>query len=349
MRLPLKSPIVASWLFVVAALIVMIVMVGGATRLTGSGLSITEWKPVHGVIPPIGLEQWTEEFTKYKQIPQFSQVNAHMTLSEFKGIYWWEWAHRLLGRIIGLVIILPFVLFLFLKEVPQRLIWRCGVIMLLVAAQGAVGWWMVYSGLSARVDVAPERLMSHLGLALLLLVFCLWTGLEALAGQSRGRGAGLNWKLPAFLLMGLVFVQALLGALVAGNDAGLVYNDWPLMNGRFAPYVDYSKGLWQVAFHDQGMVQFVHRLTAYGLLVFVTLFAIMVARKCLDGRIKWLAVGLAVLGWAQASLGVATLVTNVHIHVGLAHQLGAVIVLIVATLLAWHIARADRVFRLRSF
>lgn len=349
MRLPLKSPIVASWLYVVAALIVLIVLVGGATRLTGSGLSITEWKPIHGVIPPMGGAQWTEEFAKYQQIPQYSQVNANMTLDEFKGIYWWEWAHRILGRIIGLAIIVPFAVFLFMKEVPKRLIWRCAAIMLLIGLQGAVGWWMVYSGLSARVDVAPERLMTHLGLALVLLVLCIWTALEAWAGQSRGRGAAMKWQVPAYILLGLVFFQALLGALVAGNNAGLVYNDWPLMNGRFAPYVDYSKGLWLVLFHDQGMVQFLHRLTAYGLLVLVTVFAIMVARKCLDGRIKGLAVGLAVLCWAQAALGVAALVTNVHIHTGLTHQMGAVIVLILATLLAWHIARGERVFRQRSF
>src|SRR5687767_931680 len=161
-----RSRLVASWLFAVAAVVFAIVVVGGATRLTGSGLSITEWRPVTGVVPPLSEAGWTAEFAKYQRIPQFTQLNASMDLAGFKAIYWWEWAHRLLGRLAGVVFAVPFLIFLALKQIPRRLIWRCWVLLALGGLQGAVGWWMVSSGLAGRVSVAPERLATHLGLAL---------------------------------------------------------------------------------------------------------------------------------------------------------------------------------------
>jgi len=348
-RLPLKSPSVAIWLYAVAALVVLIVMVGGATRLTGSGLSITEWKPVHGVIPPLSEAQWSEEFTKYQQIPQFKQVNANMTVDQFKGIFWWEWGHRLLGRLIGMAVLLPFIVFLFLQAIPQRLIWRCAAILVLVGIQGGIGWWMVYSGLANRIDVAPERLMTHLSIALLIMIVCIWTDNEALEGHSRGHGAPGGWRVAVFGLFGLTFLQAMLGALVAGNDAGLVYNDWPLMGGRIVPYVDYTRGLWHVFIHDQGMVQALHRFNAYVLLVYTTVLVLWLWRRCLDDGLRLAAAAFGILVWAQAGLGVATLWSNVHIAFGLLHQLGAVLLLILATLMLWRIARADRDFRRRNF
>ncbi|ADU14470.1 COX15/CtaA family protein [Asticcacaulis excentricus] len=349
MRLPLKSPSVAIWLSIVAAMVVLIVMVGGATRLTGSGLSITEWKPIHGVVPPLNDAQWAEEFTKYQQIPQYKQVNANMSVEQFKFIFWWEWGHRLLGRLIGAAVLIPFIVFLFTQAIPQRLIWRCALLVGLVGVQGTIGWWMVHSGLANRIDVAPERLMTHLSLALVIMIFAIWTANEALHGQSRGHGAPGGWVAAVAGLFGLTFLQSMLGALVAGNDAGLVYNDWPLMGGRIVPLVDYSKGLWHVFVHDQGMVQVLHRFNAYLLLIYATALVLWLWRRCLDDGMRLIAAAFGVLVWCQAALGVATLWTNVHIAFGLLHQLGAVLLLILATLLLWKVARADRDFRRRNF
>jgi cytochrome c oxidase assembly protein subunit 15 len=254
-----RSRAVAIWLFVVAALVLAMVVVGGATRLTGSGLSITEWRPVSGALPPLSDQAWAAEFAKYRAIPQFRYVNPDMTLAGFKGIYWWEWTHRLLGRLVGVVFAVPFLVFLALQQMPKRLIWRCLVILALGGLQGAVGWWMVASGLSHRVSVAPERLAIHLGLALIVLCACVWNGLEAWFGKARvGYTLQNRWRWSATALPLLAFVQALLGALVAGNDAGQVYNDWPLMGGRIVPedYAAPGGGLAKTLLHSQGAVQF---------------------------------------------------------------------------------------------
>lgn len=345
MRLPLRSPMVSLWLYFVAILIVAIVMVGGATRLTDSGLSITEWRPLHGALPPLNDADWASEFSKYQQIPEFSAVNPDMTVDTFKTIYWWEWAHRQLGRFIGLAILLPFIYFLAVSEMPRRMIWRGALLVAMVIGQGALGWWMVSSGLSSRVDVAPERLTIHMGTAVLMFVFTLWSAFEAYEGQSRSRGAPLGWKLSTWLLLVFLFVQLLLGALVAGNRAGLVYNDWPLMNGAVFPVVDWAKGVGYSFVHDQGLVQFVHRCMAYFLLVYVVVYALIAARKCYDRGLRALSFSIAILTIVQAGIGIATLITGVMIGLALLHQLMAVILIGLATVLVWQVMRADRAYR----
>ncbi|RZJ44592.1 MAG: heme A synthase, partial [Brevundimonas sp.] len=266
-----QSRSVAVWLWITAVLVFAMVVVGGVTRLTGSGLSITEWKPIMGALPPMNHADWMEAFEKYKAIPQYQQVNAGMSLSEFQGIFFWEWFHRLLGRLIGLVFALPFFVFLALRRLPRRLIVRCGVLLALGGLQGLIGWWMVTSGLSERVDVAPERLATHLGLALVIFMGLIWTGLEAWNGEEHSRSPE-GWSRGAALLLGAVFVQCLLGGLVAGAKAGFVYTDWPLMSGGLLPPVEWSKGA--LAFlHDQALVQFNHRIWAYGLLIGGTVYA----------------------------------------------------------------------------
>ncbi|WP_031236861.1 COX15/CtaA family protein [Asticcacaulis sp. AC460] len=348
-RLPLRSPLVAAWLFAAAFVIVVLIGVGGATRLTQSGLSITEWKPIHGVIPPTNDGEWQQEFAEYKKIPQFKQINPRMTVSEFKGIYWWEWTHRLLARGLGLVYVLGFAAFLLLKEIPGRLIWRCGALVGLVAFQGLVGWLMVKSGLEFRVAVAPEMLMFHLGMALLLLIGTVWTALEAAEGQMRWRGAPLPWRAAAAGFLGLVFLQCLLGALVAGNRAGLVYNDFPLMNGEFVPAIDWAKGVGYSFLHDQGLVQFMHRINAYLVLIYSVVFIVWMNQKANDDALRSTGTLAAVLVWAQAALGIATLVTVVNIWLALSHQILAVLLLILVTVLTWRVFRADRVFRTSGF
>ncbi|MDX9999071.1 MAG: COX15/CtaA family protein, partial [Phenylobacterium sp.] len=216
-----RSRPVAVWLLIVAALVVAMVAVGGATRLTGSGLSITEWRPVTGAIPPLNAADWNSEFAKYQEIPQYKLLNRGMSLAEFKTIYWWEWIHRFLGRLVGAVFLIPFAIFLARKEIPRRLVPRCILLFLLGGLQGAIGWWMVASGLSERVHVAPERLMVHLGLAFALFAALIWTALDAWTGAAR-QTLPSPWRRGAMLLVGLIFLQILLGALVAGNHAGYV-------------------------------------------------------------------------------------------------------------------------------
>lgn len=330
---------VAVWLFLCAVLVFAMVVVGGVTRLTGSGLSITEWKPILGAVPPLNDADWATAFEKYKAIPQYTEVNAGMSLEAFKGIFWWEWAHRFLGRILGLVFALPFAVFLLLRRIPRRLIWRCAILLGLGGLQGLIGWWMVSSGLSERVDVAPERLAVHLGLALLIFAGLIWVGLEAWAGEERSRSPE-GWSRGAALMWGAVFFQCLLGALVAGSKAGMVYTDWPLMNGAIFPPTDWGKGA--LAFlHDQGLVQFNHRVFAYGLLIAGTIYAVQAWRWRLAEGLGASAVVLAASLWLQGALGVVTLMQAVPIWLGGLHQAGAAVVLLAATVNLWMVRRSQ--------
>jgi cytochrome c oxidase assembly protein subunit 15 len=349
---------VAVWLFLVAAMVLAMVVVGGVTRLTGSGLSITEWKPIMGALPPSGAADWNEAFQKYRAIPQYQQVNAGMSLAEFQGIFWWEWIHRLLGRLIGLVMALPVILALISRAVvawitpsapprstwrqlamPDRLFWRAIVLFLLGGLQGAIGWWMVSSGLADRVDVAPERLAIHLGLALLIFSALIWTALEAWFGPQHSRSPA-GWSRGAALLLAAVFIQCLLGGLVAGAKAGFVYTDWPMMAGAFLPPVDWSRGA--LAFlHDQGLVQFDHRLWGYGLLAAVTAYAVQAWRWRLVEGLGASAFAFAGVVWLQAALGVATLINAVPLWLGVLHQAGAALVLAVAVVNLWLVRRSQ--------
>ncbi|GLS00125.1 heme A synthase [Brevundimonas denitrificans] len=330
---------VAIWLFSCAVLVFAMVVVGGVTRLTGSGLSITEWKPIMGALPPMNADDWNAAFEKYRAIPQYAQVNAGMSLAEFQGIFWWEWAHRLLGRVIGAAFALPFAVFLILRQMPRRLIVRCAVLLALGGLQGLIGWWMVSSGLSERVDVAPERLTVHLGLALAIFMGLIWTGLEAWNGESHSR-LPVGWSRGATVLLGAVFVQCLLGGLVAGAKAGFVYTDWPLMNGAFLPPVEWSRG--GLAFlHDQALVQFNHRIWAYGLLIGGTVYAVQAWRWRLAEGLGAAAFAVAAALWLQAGLGIATLMNATPLWLGALHQAGAALVLAAATVNLWLVRRSQ--------
>jgi cytochrome c oxidase assembly protein subunit 15 len=334
-----RSRAVAIWLFAVAVLVAAMVVVGGATRLTGSGLSITEWKPIKGVIPPLNLAEWQAEFARYRAIPQYQQINRGMSLGQFQSIYWWEWSHRLLGRLLGVAFFAPFLWFAVRREVSRRMAWRLAVLFVLGGLQGLVGWWMVASGLADRVYVAPERLMIHLGLAFALLGALVWTALDAWAGWAR-QTLPSPWGGRALALVGLIYVQVLLGALVAGNHAGLIYNDFPLMGGRLLP-ADYAgHGLWATLAHSQGAVQLHHRLMAYLVLV------VALALAGTAGRSSYLAseskaLGLVVAGAVvvQALLGIATLMTAVPFALGMIHQVMAAIVFSLAVAFAWRVRR----------
>lgn len=334
-----RSRAVAVWLIAVAVLVLAMVVVGGATRLTDSGLSITQWKPVTGAVPPLNAGDWAAEFAKYKTIPQYKLLNAGMSLAQFKTIYWWEWSHRLLGRLVGLVFFVPFVWFAVRREIPSRLFLRLAGIFVLGGLQGAVGWWMVASGLDHRVSVAPERLMIHLGLAFALLGALVWTALDAWAGWAR-QTLPSPWGRRALWLVALIYVQVLLGALVAGNDAGLVYNDFPLMGGGFLPHDYAGDSFWATVAHSQGAVQFHHRMMAYLVFAVALAMGITASRSSYLARdSKLLGVAVAAAVTIQASLGIATLMTRVPVGLGLAHQLMAALTLSLAVAWAWRLRR----------
>ena len=337
---PQRSGLTAAWLFTVAALVFAMVVVGGATRLTHSGLSITEWKPISGVIPPLDVAHWREAFAKYQTTLEYRVINRGMTLDQFKEIYRWEWAHRLLGRLIGAAIAVPFVLLLVTRRLPLRLVGRCALLLLLVGFQGLIGWWMVKSGLTVRTSVAPERLTIHLGSALLIFLLALWTGIEALAAPERVRPPR-GWTRAAGGIVAMVYGQALLGGLVAGNKAGLIYNDWPFMNGKWIAPIDWKGGFLHAFLHDPALVQFDHRLGAYALFLAAWVYALQALRSPMPESAKLWGAGLAIAVTAQALLGIATLMSQVPLWLGALHQAGAVAILTLAAINLWRMLRVE--------
>jgi heme a synthase len=326
---------IRAWLFAVAALIAVMVLVGGATRLTESGLSIVEWKPVTGTLPPLSQSEWEQAFEAYKLIPQYSQLNAGMSLSDFKTIFWWEWSHRLLGRVIGAVYLLPFLYFLWRGGVSAELRRRLWLIFGLGALQGAVGWWMVASGLSKRVEVSQYRLATHLVLALLIFAAVVWT-LRRL-GERSLIPVLTRMKITGAMLVVLTFVQLYLGALVAGLRAGLLYNTWPAIDGGFIPSsarLWFEAPWWRNLFENALTVQFEHRMTAYALFLLAALHAIDLVRTkapraAINGAL-WLLAAVTL----QAVLGILTLLNKVPILLALSHQAVAIGVLTLAVLQA---------------
>jgi heme a synthase len=324
------------WLNAIAALLVLMVMVGGTTRLTDSGLSIVEWRPATGVMPPLGESAWIAEFEKYKTSSEYELANKGMTLEEFKGIYWWEWAHRLLGRLIGAAFLLPLLFFQLRGWIEPSLKWRLWLIFALGAAQGAIGWWMVASGLAGRVDVAQERLAIHLTMACLILAAVLWTSRRvapAPAAAPMGTGSRRLAR-TAVTIVFLLLAQVALGGLVAGLKAGSTYDTWPLIDGAFIPSREHLLLLtpaWTNLIDNPLTVQFSHRMVAYLLVA----LALLHAGDCTyhdDGACRAGAVALALLLLLQAVLGVLTLLLHVPILLALMHQLVAVVALMVATL-----------------
>jgi len=332
-----RHRVIRLWLYVVAALIFVMVLVGGATRLTESGLSIVEWKPVTGTLPPTGEGAWQAEFDKYKTIPQFRERNSAMTLDEFKTIFWWEWAHRLMGRVIGAAFLLPFLFFLARGWIGPPLRGRLWTIFALGALQGAVGWWMVASGLADRLEVSQYRLATHLILACVIFVAVLWAALQL--SERPAVAVAPRVRTGAVALLVLALAQIYLGALVAGLRAGLIYNTWPLIDGHLVPDASrlfYDMPWWRNLFENTLTVQFNHRVTAYLLLALALLHLVDVARTA--PRAVPLAAALLGAIVLQAGLGILTLLHQVPIGLALAHQAGAVVVLALATVAAQRIS-----------
>jgi len=329
---------IRTWLLIVAAFVVATLIVGGATRLTGSGLSIVEWKPVTGVMPPLTDVQWAAEFDKYKQIPQYREVNRGMSMSEFKTIFWWEWAHRILGRLIGAVFLIPFLFFLWRGWIGKDVRWPLFGLFGLGAIQGAVGWWMVSSGLSERVSVSQYRLAFHMTLACVIYAVIVWIVARMKFAEMTPSPARL--RIGAAILVVLVLLQIYLGALVAGLDAGLVYNTWPHIDGALIPARErllFETPLWRNFFENELTVQFNHRMLAYLILLLALWHAYDARRSTKDAKTRAYATLFVALVFMQAFIGIATLLYAVPIALAVAHQAMAIILLTVAVVHSAHL------------
>jgi cytochrome c oxidase assembly protein subunit 15 len=335
---PVAARWIRRWLILIGLMVYAMILIGGATRLTDSGLSITEWEPLKGVLPPFGEAGWLAEFEKYKQTAEFQQQNYNMTLSEFQYIYWWEWGHRLFGRLIGLVAIAGFIWFAAKRWLSRKWAVRLGVLIALGGLQGFIGWWMVASGIGEtdRLDVAPYRLMTHFGLALLIIAVTAWYWLDL--GEKSPVQVHQRLRVIALALLILTSIQMLSGALVAGLDAGRTYTDWPLMAGELIPshYVDEQLGA-RSLFEGRAATQFNHRFFAYTLWAMALLGAFL-ARGSVLAKGFYL---IAVLVSAQAIWGIITLMNAAPLPIALIHQGLGVIVMLAAVWLVW-ITRSER-------
>lgn len=333
---PTNRP-VAIWLFVVSFLLLAMVVLGGVTRLTDSGLSITTWKPVSGALPPMSDAEWAAEFENYRQIPQYELVNKGMSLDEFKSIFWWEWSHRLLGRLIGFAFAVPFFWFLLRGRLDRPMAWRLGGILLLGGSQGALGWFMVASGLTERISVSQYRLTAHLGLAFIIQAAVYWTALDLWRSrQVQVASPGLSRA--AFIVLGLTFVQILLGAFVAGLDAGFAYNTWPLMDGDLVPAGLFTHvPAWIDPFENAITAQFLHRHFAIVVAVAAVALAFVVRRRVPAASDAAGLVAFAVI--FQFILGVWTLLAVVPVSLGAIHQAGAFILFTLCINLAHRLRR----------
>ncbi|ALE03858.1 Heme A synthase, cytochrome oxidase biogenesis protein Cox15-CtaA [Bartonella ancashensis] len=323
------------WLCIILLLCLAIVLVGGATRLTGSGLSITEWKPVHGIIPPVSADQWQEEFLKYQQIAQYKILNYDMTLNAFKTIFWWEWGHRVLGRLVGLVALLGLIWFWVTKRIERGIFPHLVAVPILIAMQGVIGWWMVASGLghSDLTSVSQYRLAIHLIAACFVIIFVTYLS-QGLRECSEGPASKGVQHFAGWLVF-FTLVEIYLGALVAGLHAGKIYNTWPLMDSQIIPegLLSYDP-IWLNLFENPLTVQFIHRFFAYFLFVIIIVHALYVHGKAPHSAHMRRALFLCVIVVIQALLGVMTLLNEVPISLGLIHQ-GVAFVLLCFSVTHW--------------
>lgn len=332
----LRPRTLSNWLFGVAALVVAMVVIGGITRLTESGLSITQWKPISGVIPPLNAVQWQAEFDNYKKIPEYQQLNRGMSMAGFQAIFFWEYLHRLLGRVVGAAYLLPLLWFWIRGRVPRGYVPRLFALVALVCFQGAIGWWMVSSGLVKRIDVSHVRLAVHLVTALTLLAGTVWTALDLRALALNGRARPARLRPVAVLALGLLFGQILFGAFTAGLDAGYAFSSWPLMGDEIFPAATpLTDPLWRNAVDNPVVVQFIHRWFAFVAAAGLVTLALGTMRAGAP-RTAAILIGLVA---CQIVLGIATLLSGVEIVVAVAHQANAALTLIAATAAAHAVGR----------
>lgn len=343
--LPQHDRSVALWLVTCAAVIFGMILLGGVTRLTGSGLSMVEWRPLMGIIPPLSEADWQAVFDKYRQFPEYQQINRGMTLDGFKVIFMYEYLHRVLGRLIGVLFFVPLLVFALRGMIRPGMLPRLLLLLVLGGCQGLLGWYMVQSGLVDRPSVSQYRLAAHLGLAVAIYGFMLWVIFDlwrnpqraALSNDVRSGLGGLS-----VALVVLVYLMILSGALVAGTDAGYAYSTWPKMGPGFVPAGLYAtEPAWLAAFEDVTTIQFNHRMFAYTLAVLLVGFAIVVRRRETQPRIRWAALAVLAALSLQLVLGISTLLLHVPVPLAAAHQSGAVLLLSTMVFLAHALQRRD--------
>lgn len=331
---------VALWLLFIVFMVFMMVIVGGATRLTESGLSMVTWKPISGMIPPLSEADWLAEFSYYKHSPQYKIENLGMTLEAFKGIFWWEWGHRLLGRLIGFVFLLPMLWFWVKNQIPTGYKPRLVLLFILGGAQGLLGWYMVKSGLVDEPAVSHYRLTAHLSLALIILAYALWVALNLLKPAVSKTSKAL--KILTHITMTMLVLQILMGGLVAGLKAGFIFNTWPLMGDTFVPEHLLGYDPWYRSFLDSAVTtQFDHRIGAYILVILGAMLVWKARSSEVSAQVKtavWIAAATLL---AQTALGILTLINEVPVGLGTAHQGGGVATL-ASLVYLMHLQRRER-------
>ena len=336
-----KNIYISFWLLLITFLVVLMIVIGGLTRLTDSGLSITEWNLISGILPPFTLNDWEKSFSLYKQIPEYKLLNSSMTLEQFRTIYWWEYVHRLLGRIIGLFYLIPLFYFTFKKMIKKDSLISLYLILILILLQGFVGWYMVMSGLTDRTDVSHYRLSLHLFLAFAIFILLLWNYLKYKNQQILNH----NKKLPSYLLIFFIFciiVQICIGAFVSGLDAGEIYQSWPMMNQSYFPDDSNLKDLFSVqAFATPSIVQFIHRNMAYFIFILFIFIATIIFRDTDFIYLRKTTLWVFIFLFLQTSLGILTIIYGAQIVLASMHQIGSILLITASLILLFKNSRIN--------
>jgi len=336
-----KNSYISYWLLLITFLVILMIVIGGITRLTDSGLSITKWDLISGIIPPLSIEDWENSFSLYKEIPEYKLINTFMTLEQFKTIYWWEYIHRLLGRLVGLLYVVPLIFFTFKKMLKKKTLLSLYIIFFLICLQGFLGWYMVKSGLTERTDVSHYRLSLHLSLAFIILILLLWNYLIL----TYKKDLKINNKVPYFLpnlFLIIVFVQIVVGALVSGLDAGQIYNTWPLMNNAYFPDDSTFKDLFSIqAFETPSIIQFIHRNIAYFTILLFTFIALIIYKNedFIYLRSSTLLIFIFLL--LQIILGILTVLSGAQIILASMHQIGSILLITTTLILVFKNSRIN--------
>jgi len=330
-----KNIYISYWLLLITLLIALIIIIGGLTRLTGSGLSITRWDIISGILPPLSLNQWDESFDLYKQIPEYKLINSSMTLDQFKTIYWWEYAHRLLGRIVGIFYIIPLLYFTIKKKIKRKSLIQFYLILMLIFFQGFVGWYMVKSGLSERTDVSHYRLALHLTLAFVIFILLLWNYIKYKNLQPVSHDKRLPTYLPILFIF-CIIIQICMGAFVSGLDAGQIYQTWPLMNQNYFPDDSNIRNLFSVeAFETPSIVQFIHRNIAYFIILLFCFIAINIYLNKDLFYLRSTAFLIFIFLLLQTLLGIFTVLSGAQILIASMHQIGSIFLVATSLILVF--------------
>ena len=330
-----KNIYVSYWLLLITFLVALMIIVGGLTRLTDSGLSITRWDIIYGILPPLSLSGWETSFTLYKQIPEYKLLNSSMTLEQFKSIYWWEYTHRLLGRIVGLFYLLPLFYFTFKKMIKKKSLISLYIILILIFFQGFIGWYMVKSGLTERTDVSHYRLALHLTLAFIIFILLLWNYLKYKNQQSPIRNKRLPSYLP-ILFISCVLIQICMGAFVSGLDAGQIYQTWPLMSQSYFPNDSNIKDLFSInALETPSIVQFIHRNIAYFIILLFSFIAAIIYRNKDFVYLRSAVLLVFVFLFLQTFLGILTVLSGAQIILASMHQIGSILLITTSLILVF--------------